>query len=90
MVLFSSAIHSHSAQTGKDKTRPIKIGGSLVPLVYIGYFMDIALTIAAYYFYFQCNYAKGVVSSTSDKILGFLGACCCNLLYVIYHVVNPC
>ena len=90
MVFVSSAIHAHSSQTGQDKNRPIDVGGSFVPLMYIGYFIDFAITIAAYYFYFKCHYSKGMVSSTSDKILGFLGACCCHLLYVIYHLVVPC
>ena len=90
MVFVSSAIHAHSSHTGKDKMTPVNVWGSFVPLMYIGYFIDFAITIAAYYFYFQCNYATGVVSSTSDKILGFLGACCCHLLYVIYHIVVPC
>jgi hypothetical protein len=90
MVLATGLLYSHSNQTNQDINRDVAIGNSLMPLLYVGYIIDICLMVVAYYYYFKCNFAKGVVSSTSDKVLGFLGACCCHLLYVIYHVVVPC
>jgi hypothetical protein len=90
MVLATASLYSYSKQTNQDVNRDVALGNSLVPLIYVAYIVDIALMVLAYYYYFKCNFAKGVVSSGSDKVLGFLGACCCNLLYVIYHVVVPC
>ena len=43
MVFVSSAIHAHSSHTGKDKMTPVNVGGSFVPLMYIGYFDCIML-----------------------------------------------
>ena len=90
MVLVTSAIHAHSKQNNTDVKQPVKVGDSIMPLIYIGYFLDFIILVAAFYYYFKCNWTKGANASGSDKFLGFLGACCCNLLYVIYHVVVPC
>ena len=90
MVLVTSAIHAHAKKNNVDVNRQVKLVNSIMPLIYIGYCVDFILIVTAFYYYFKCNWAKGVKASGSDKILGFLGACCCNLLYVIYHVVVPC
>jgi hypothetical protein len=90
MVFVTSAAHAHSKMTKQDVNRTVNIMDKFAPLIYIAYIVDFILIITAYYFYFKCNFGAGKISSTGDKILGFLGACCCNLLYVIYHVVVPC
>jgi len=51
---------------------------------------DIALTIYAFYLYFKCNFGSGKKISISKKIIDFIFACCCNLLYVIYRTVVKC
>ena len=90
MVLGTLAHHAHSNYTDQDADRPIIIVNKTTPLTYIIYVIDLCILAAAFYYYFKCNFAEGVISSNTDKVLGFLGACCCHVLYIVYHVVVPC
>jgi len=60
------------------------------PLIYVAYILETIIWFWGLYLYFKCNWAKGVVSSNSDKILGFLGWTCCHPFYLMYHLVRPC
>ena len=61
----------------------------------IGTIINIGITLLSIYFYIKCNWSKKGkfnmnVGSVSDKIVGFLAACCCSMFYVAYHLVVPC
>ena len=90
MVLATALAHGHSNQTNQDVNRDVALGGYAVSLIYLAYVIDIFIMIVAFYYYFKCHFAQGAVSSKSDKVLGFFGACCCHLLYAVYHYAVPC
>lgn len=89
-MVLASGVHEMVKQSlSKEKKveheTATLFGISIVLLVRL---VDLALVILALYFYFKCNFGKK--SSVSDKVLGFLAACCCNVCYVAYHLAVPC
>jgi hypothetical protein len=89
-MLVTALAHGHSNQTNQDVKRGVVLGGYVISLIYIAYILDLCIMVVAFYYYFKCHFAKGAKSSTSDKVGGFLGACCCHLLYAVYHYAVPC
>ena len=88
MVVLSSLLHHHQNQNNNNTPLPVKILG--VSAVIIFRIIDVILVLFALYLYFKCNYAKGAKSNLSDKVLGFLGSCCCSVCYIAYHLAVPC
>jgi hypothetical protein len=88
MVVLSSLYHHHQNNNNNNAPLPVKILGVSAAIIFR--VVDVVLALFALYLYFKCNYAKGTKSSLSDKVLGFLGACCCHMCYIAYHLAVPC
>ena len=99
MVLFSAMhnLHQKNSNNNNNKNKNNK-GNDVNPIVPIfGISMavlvkvlDLAMGLLALYFYFKCNWAKGINKKISEKILHFLAACCCAPCYIAYHIAVPC
>ena len=89
-MVLASCVHEMTKQSlSKEKKVEHEtaqlFGVSIVLLVRL---LDLVLVILAFYFYFKCNFGKK--TTVSDKVLGFLAACCCNICYIAYHLAVPC
>ena len=90
-MVFLSIIHSLHSANKINTTNNIEIQNinNITNMLTIFRIIDLVLVIIALYFYFKCNFGKNS-STIGKKILGFLGACCCHILYLAYHLAVPC
>ena len=88
MVIASAAVHAHKKMNGDDTV--LTTVNKYSTLISVARIIDICMGFLALYFYFKCNFAKGVRKSVSRKVLEFFAACCCHAFYAIYHIAVPC
>lgn len=93
MIIYTAvaALHNkYEKKKDKNKLNKMEDINKLTPGSIFLKILETIMWIIGGYFYYNCHYAKGVVSSNSDKMLGLWGWCCCLPCYILYHLVRPC